>query len=498
MPRGVYERNAGQRAAITPWPRTRSPSIRHATCPGATPNTGSSRAIISRLCRPAAAAVGQPSGQRRGPVAQLDPVHAGAVAVQRRRAHPDVAATQVLAPTDDDAVGARIRREHVERALLAPDPEPAALPDREGVRAAVAPEDAAVAVDHVTRARPLATVAGEEAVAIGAGQEAQVLRVGLVRDHEPGRAGAGPHLGLAQRPEREAQPRQRGRRDRAEHVRLVLGRVGGGAQQRTLAVVGHARVVPGGQRRRAHAVGQREHVVQAHGAVAAHARVRRLARGVRGQERVDDAGAEAVPQVEREVRQAEPVRERPRFAHGRRRAARALGVVLRVGPQLDRHRDHVVARLGAEQRHDGRVDAAAHGHERAAGHPRRAPVGPGRGPERAVQRVGGQLGRVQLARTQAAELVGDVVHAHPRGLEQRAAAHERHHRRPRGLRGAAPGRVEARVGHVGRRRPPPRSAPGRRTPPRRRRRRARRGAAGRGPGARRDGARRRGRPRAAG
>ena len=145
---------------------------------------------------------------------------------------------------------------------------------------------------------------------------------------------------------------------------------------------------------------------------------------------------------------AHAVRVARSLAHGRGRAARALGVVLHVGPQLDGHRDHVAARLGAEQRHDGRVDAAAHGHERAAGHPRRASVGPGRGPERAVQRVGGQLGRVQLARAQAAELVGDIVHAHARGLEQRAAAHERDHRRPRGLRGAAPGRVEARVGHA--------------------------------------------------
>ena len=56
------------------------------------------------------------------------------------------------------------------------------------------------------------------------------------------------------------------------------------------------------------------------------------------------------------------------------------------------------------------VDSAAHCHERAAVarlEPDR-PVG-GRAAERGVEGVGGEVGRVELARREAAELVGDLV-----------------------------------------------------------------------------------------
>ena len=149
------------------------------------------------------------------------------------------------------------------------------------------------------------------------------------------------HLRLGQLAQREAHPGQRGRRERGQHVRLVLGRVGGGAEQ---AVVRPAGVVARGQVGGAEAVRQVEHRVQAHVAVAADARVRRLPRRVAGQERVDDAGPERLAQVERQVRQPHPVRERAGDPHGVGRAARRLGVVLRVRPQLERHR-HRLARV---------------------------------------------------------------------------------------------------------------------------------------------------------
>ena len=78
-------------------------------------------------------------------------------------------------------------------------------------------------------------MAGEERALAGAGEEAQVLRLALVGDRQPGRARELAHLGLAQLAEREAQPRERGGRERGEHVALVLGRVGGGAQQAVVA-----------------------------------------------------------------------------------------------------------------------------------------------------------------------------------------------------------------------------------------------------------------------
>ena len=144
--------------------------------------------------------------------------------------------------------------------------------------------------------------------------------------------------------------------------------------------------------------------------------------GVAGQERVDDAGAELGAQVEREVRQPHPVRERAGEPDGVGRAARGLGVVLRVGPQLERDGGGVLA---GQQRGDRGVDAAAHGHERAAGIGRDRRVGAGGGAERAVQRVGGQVGGVELARRQPAELGGDRVRAHARGVEHVRAVDQR-------------------------------------------------------------------------
>ncbi len=82
----------------------------------------------------------------------------------------------------------------------------------------------------------------------------------------------------------------------------------------------------------------------------------------------------------------------------------ALAVVLGVGPQLERDADGLGAVAGDEQGGDGAVDAAAHRDERARGG-RREPRLLARGPaERAVQRVGGELGGVALGGAEPAEL----------------------------------------------------------------------------------------------
>ena len=73
-------------------------------------------------------------------------------------------------------------------------------------------EHGAVAVDDLARALVEPAVAGQERGLAGAGQEAQVLRLGLGGDRQPGLGGERAHLRLGQLAEREAQPRERRRR----------------------------------------------------------------------------------------------------------------------------------------------------------------------------------------------------------------------------------------------------------------------------------------------
>ena len=254
--------------------------------------------------------------------------------------------------------------------------------------------------------------------------------------------GDGAHLRLVDVAEREAQPRERGARQPGEHVGLILGGVGRQAQQ---AVGRLPRVVPGGQRRGAEAVGEGEHGVQADVAVAAHARVGREAGGVLGQPGLHHAGAELVAQVEAEVCQAHPVGDRARDAHRVGRAARAIGIVGGIAPQLEGHCRRVRA---AAQGGDGRVDAAAHGHQRALGIDGGGAVGGHRPPQGARERVGGELGRVELPGTQSAQRVGDGVRADARRLEDARPAHELDGGAARGDGRAAARRLEAGVGHA--------------------------------------------------
>ena len=202
----------------------------------------------------------------------------------------------------------------------------------------------------------------------GSRKETQILRVGLARDRQPGRFGDPPDLGLREVPERESHPRKRRRRQRREHVRLILGRIGRDAQQwtRRVAPFRDPRVVTRGQVVGAETRGEVEHRVEANVAVAAHARVGGLSGGERGDERLDHAGAELVAEIDREVWKAHRVRQRPRLRDRGGRAAAALGVVLVIGPQLERDRDGLAIARALKRRHRA-IDAAAHRDERAAG-----------------------------------------------------------------------------------------------------------------------------------
>ena len=150
----------------------------------------------------------------------------------------------------------------------------------------------------------------EEGAPAEAGHEAEVLALALVGHRQPGVAGELADGVLREPAEREAEPVEQRRVELREHVALVLGGVGGGAHERAVLVARDARVVAGGEPRGAEGVGQLEHRVEAHLAVAAHARVRRAPGGVAVEEAVDHLGAEALAQVEREVRDAHPVGER--------------------------------------------------------------------------------------------------------------------------------------------------------------------------------------------
>jgi len=359
--------------------------------------------------------------------------------VQADVAQRDGVGRQRLPGAHGHRVRARVLAQDVER--LAPaDPEAAPLADGVLGVAAVAAERRSRAIDDAPRPCALAAVAGEERRAPGPGEEAQVLGVGGTRHGEPGLLGQRAHVRLVQLAQREAQPGDRRRLQRREHVALVLERVGGGADQ---PVGRDPRVVPGRQRLRAEAIGQCDHRVEAHEAVAAHARVRRLTGGVVAHPRLHHARAKLVAQVQGEVRQPHAVRERPGAAHRAGRAARGLGVVLRRGPQLQGHGDRV---RPAAQRSDRGVHAAAHRHQRAPGGERYAGVGARGRAQGAVQRVRRELRRVRLARRQPAQLGRDGVRVHARRVEQRPAAHQRHGRGARRDRRATPRGVEAGVG----------------------------------------------------
>ena len=204
-------------------------------------------------------------------------------------------------------------------------------------------------------------------------------------------------------------------------------------------------------------------------------------------------GAELVAQVEREVREAEPVGDAARAAHRRRRAARALAVVLGIGPQLERDRDDVVARRlrrparGArEQRGDRAVDARRTS-RRACG-PRAPAAARARAPPR---RARGAARRRRGRRRAACRRSGRRARrrsAASRCARRRAARRPRRARRPRSPPRSSRRSPTPRSRPRGRGRPRRRPTParGRRTRrrPRRRRRRPRPRGRGRAGGSR--------------
>ena len=231
------------RAAIVPQPTTTSPRSRHAVWPGRGAVDGLEQLELDAgrgRARP-------PRGTARArAVAQLDArrprPRRGAAA--RRAARPR--GGERLARAGDDAVRTHVGGEHVQR-LGRGDAEALALADREVVRAAVA---ARARRRRGRRSRP----GGRRARRGGPGTRPCRCRPGstgpatrpwrrpAARPRRPARAPAAWSARRAGSAAARASPGV----DRGEHVGLVLGRVGGGAQQ---PVLRHARVVAGGERR---------------------------------------------------------------------------------------------------------------------------------------------------------------------------------------------------------------------------------------------------------
>src|SRR5581483_9032688 len=132
----------------------------------------------------------------------------------------------------------------------------------------------------------------EERAVVVAGEEARLLALGAARDVEAGAMRLLARLLLALLAEREPDPREMARVQRSKHVALILRRVHCPCQQCVPTMLGDARVVTGGKAVAAGALCEREQLVEAERAVAAYARVRRLASCVAVEERGDDRAAE--------------------------------------------------------------------------------------------------------------------------------------------------------------------------------------------------------------
>jgi hypothetical protein len=185
--------------------------------------------------------------------------------------------------------------------------------------------------------------------------------------------------------------------------------------------------VAGGEADGAEPVGEPEHRVDPHLAVAQHARVGGAPFAVAADERAHHALAEDLLEIEGQVRDPERVGEPAGAEDGERRAAALGGVGAPVGPQLHRHPDNLRPVLALEQRGDRGVDPAAHRDQHALAACRRAGerhAGAGEAGERPVDGVGGQLGGVAALRGEAAEGVLDVGWSDQGGVEGRRAVGE--------------------------------------------------------------------------
>src|SRR5207302_9301869 len=121
-------------------------------------------------------------------------------------------------------------------------------------------------------------------------------------------------------PEREPDALEVLRIEPREHVRLVLDVVGAAMQEHSSAMLRDPRVVTSRETIAACTPRKREQLRETEAPVAANARVGRLAACVATDEGGHDGAAKFLAQVERHVREAEPVAGLARSDHRLRRA----------------------------------------------------------------------------------------------------------------------------------------------------------------------------------
>jgi hypothetical protein len=295
---------------------------------------------------------------------------------------------------DDDRIGRGLAAQGVKR-FGRRDAETFALAGREAPEPRVPAELRALLVDD----RPFLCrepVPRQEVAIVAAAEEAGLLALDAARGLEPGARGLGPRLVLALLAEREPESVEEARIDPGEHVRLILPIVCRAREKQPPVAFDDARVVARREPSRAGALGEGQQLGKPEAPVAADARVRGLAGRVPAHERLDHSRAELLAQVERHVRDSEPVAGPAGGDHGLGRAAGALGIgPLRVEPEAQGDADRVSTRA---QQGDRAVDAAAHRD--------RHPAGPRGRMENGAQGVRERVDR-------------ELVAAHRRRLEQR-------------------------------------------------------------------------------
>ena len=226
------------------------------------------------------------------------------------------------------------------------------------------PDPLAVAVEQGTGLRHPAGPLAQRVAVVAAGDEADLLALGLVgrRQTEPARDVA--DLRLGQLAEREPRVIELVLAQAVQEVGLVLVGVACAQQPRPPVRTDVApRVVAGRDRLAVVQVARPpEQRPELDVGVAVDARRRRLAAQVGVEERLEDAGIELALEVHDVERDVELGGDPAGVVGGVERAAALLELGVAVGDVVEAHpdADHLVALLVEERRRDRRVDPARH------------------------------------------------------------------------------------------------------------------------------------------
>src|SRR5208282_2313022 len=259
------------------------------------------------------------------------------------------------------------------QALPAGNTEPAALPDGESVHARVSGQASSVAVDDRSGAelRGIALPLDKTGV-VAVGNEADFLALRLVRGDKAQSARAGANFGLGHRTNRKQGSREFVLTQREQKIRLILGLVGGAQQMKSaVGALLYSGVMSGRDIvgcKRASAAPQ---AIEFDLAIAHHARIRRAAAQIFGDEVIDHARGEVGAQINHVKRKIHLLRHPARIFEIVMRAAGAAALrdwPRRLGHKPHGHAHHVIALLAHDRRGDGTVHPARHRNQHSRPH----------------------------------------------------------------------------------------------------------------------------------